>query len=99
MVKFAFFPLRPISRPWTALHSLPSQKIPEGNYFATREDGAVWFWDHETDDLVPLASSVSEFVTQCTDPALAELNPRQVKSVWINPEFAKSRGMKVPEDG
>jgi len=34
-----------------------------GNYFTTREDGAVWFWDHETDDLVSLASSVSEFVT------------------------------------
>jgi hypothetical protein len=70
-----------------------------GNYFTTREDGAVWFWDHETDDLVSLASSVSEFVTHCADPAPVELNPRQVKSVWIDPEFAKSRGMKVPEDG
>jgi len=72
---------------------------PCGNYFTTREDGTVWFWDHETDDLVSLASSVLEFVTHCIDPPPVELDPSRVKSVWINPEFAKSRGMKVPEDG
>jgi hypothetical protein len=70
-----------------------------GNYFTTREDGAVWFWDHETDDLFSLASSVSEFVTHCIDPSPVELDPSQVKSGLIDPEFAKLRGMKVPEDG
>lgn len=59
----------------------------------------MWFWDHETDDLVSVVRSVSEFVAHCTDQAPVELHPRQVKSLWINPEFAKSRGMKVPEDG
>jgi hypothetical protein len=70
-----------------------------GNSFTKTEDGAVWFWDHETDELVHLASSVSEFVTNCTDPPPIEVNPDRVKSVWIDPNFAKSLGMKVPEDG
>ena len=29
-----------------------------GNCFTTSKDGAVWFWDHETDELVRLAGSV-----------------------------------------
>jgi hypothetical protein len=70
-----------------------------GNYFTVTEDGAVRFWDHETDDLVRLANSVSDFATQCVDPPPVELDPNQVKSVWIDPAFAKSLGMKVPGDG
>jgi hypothetical protein len=79
--------------------SLPElAEDPCGNYFTIRADGAVWFWDHETDDLVLLANSVSEFVVHCTDPPV-ELRPGQVKSVWIDPAFAKSIGKKVPSDG
>ncbi len=70
-----------------------------GNYFTVTKNGAVWFWDHETDDLEQLASSVSEFVAHCVDPPPVELDPKQVKSVWVDPTFAKSLGMKVPEDG
>ena|ERR1700722_2330533 len=72
---------------------------PCGNCFTMREDGAVWFWDHETDDLVLLANSVAEFVPHCTDPPPVELRPGQVKSVWIDPAFAKSIGMKAPNNG
>jgi hypothetical protein len=70
-----------------------------GNYFTKTEDGAVLFWDHETDELLHLADSVSEFISHCTDPQPVELHPKQVKKVWIEPKFAKSLGMKVPEDG
>jgi hypothetical protein len=70
-----------------------------GNCFTTREDGSVWFWDHETDDLVRVASSVSDFVAHCIDPPPVELDPTRVKSVWIDPTFAKSIGREVPEDG
>ena len=70
-----------------------------GNYFTKTEDGAVWFWDHETDELICLAGSVSEFISHCTEPQPVELDPDRVKSVWINPKFAKSLGMKVPVDG
>ena len=70
-----------------------------GNYFTKTKDGAVWFWDHETDELVRFASSVSEFISRCTDPQPVELNPDRVRSVWVDPNFAKSLGMKVPEGG
>jgi hypothetical protein len=69
-----------------------------GNTFTVAEDGAVWFWDHETDDLVHLSSSVSEFVAHCINPPPIELDPKRVKSVWIDPAFAKSIGKKVPPD-
>lgn len=72
---------------------------PCGNYLTTTEDGAVRFWDHETDDLVHLASSASEFVTHCVDPPPITVDPSKVKSVWVDPAFAKSLGIKAPEDG
>jgi hypothetical protein len=81
----------------TSLEALAEDSC--GNYFTITEDGAVCFWDHETDDLVRLASSVSEFATHCIERPPVELNPSQVKSAWINPAFAKSLGMKVPKDG
>jgi hypothetical protein len=70
-----------------------------GNYFTTSKDGAVWFWDHETDELVRLTGSVPEFISHCVDPQPVELLPEQVKSVWIDPAFAKSIGREVPKDG
>lgn len=70
-----------------------------GNYFTRIKDGTVLFWDHETDELVRLAGSIPEFISNCTEPHPAELDQNRVKSVWINPAFAKSEGMKVPEDG
>ena len=70
-----------------------------GNCFTTALDGAVWFWDHETDDLARVASSVSEFISRCVDPEPVELDPNQVEAVWIDPEFAKSIGKQVPKDG
>jgi hypothetical protein len=70
-----------------------------GNCFTVAGNGAVWFWDHETDDLLLLSSSVAEFVSLCVDPPPVELDPKRVKSVWIDPAFAKSIGKKVPQDG
>jgi hypothetical protein len=70
-----------------------------GNYFTKTQDGALWFWDHETDELVRLAGSISEFISHCADPKPVELSPDRVKSVWIDPKFAKSLGLKVPENG
>ena len=58
---------------------------PCGNYFTLKADGGVWFWDHETDDMVQLASSVSEFIAHCGDAPLVELDPSRVKKVWIDP--------------
>jgi hypothetical protein len=96
----------PIRRPSAAQFSLLSgiffDAVAEdccGNYFTIARDGSVRFWDHETDDLIHLANSLSEFAAGCIALPPVELNPNQVKSVWIDPAFAKSRGMKVPADG
>jgi hypothetical protein len=70
-----------------------------GNHFTVKKDGGMWFWDHETDDLICLASSVPKFVIHCENPSTVELSQNQVKSVWIDPEFAKSIGRKAPKDG
>lgn len=70
-----------------------------GNFFTTALDGTVFFWDHETDDLTRIASSVAEFVGNCVVPEPVELDPSQVMSVWIDPTFAKSIGKDVPNDG
>jgi streptogramin lyase len=72
---------------------------PSGNCFTVTQDGAVWFWDHETDDLGKVSNSVAEFVAHCVVPSPVELKPGQVKSVWMDPAFAKSIGKKVPADG
>jgi len=70
-----------------------------GNLFGTRQDGSVWFWDHETDDLQTLADSIPEFVIHCGPASEVTLKPGQVKSVWIDPKFAKAHGLKAPPDG
>jgi hypothetical protein len=70
-----------------------------GNCFAAAKNGAVQFWDHETDHVVRLADSVTEFVAHCAEPPPVELDPKQVKAVWMDPEFAKSIGKRVPKDG
>ena len=70
-----------------------------GNAFLTDADGRVAFWDHETDELVELASSHQAFARACAEPAPVALDPKQVKSVWIDPAFAKELGIEVPADG
>ena len=94
------FPQRPASfstLDGTSLHAIAEDGC--GNYFTMKEDGSVRFWDHETDDIISLATSVVEFMAHCIDPPPVELDPSRVTSVWIDPKFAKARGMKVPMDG
>jgi hypothetical protein len=70
-----------------------------GNAFLADPNGRIAFWDHETDDLVELASSFQAFADGCSEPSPVELDPKQVKSVWIDPAFAKELGIDVPADG
>lgn len=101
--KESYGPIRPPSQgQFSTLDGASFDSIGEdtcGNRFAVAKGGAVLFWDHETDDLISLAASVSEFVANCIDAAPVELNPGQVKSVWIDPEFAQLIGKKVLKDG
>ena len=63
-----------------------------GNYFV-RENRSIHFWDHETSKFTILANSVNEFIAGCAAPSEVELEPGQVKSVWVDPEFAKKFGI------
>jgi hypothetical protein len=58
-----------------------------GNEFFTDDGGEVFFWDHETDDLVPLSDSVVTFLSSLVAPPEVHLKPAQVKRVWADPNF------------
>jgi len=64
-----------------------------GNYFVLLNE-AVCFWDHETGEREILSESVDDFVSGCSVPEEVELEPGQVESAWIDPEFAKQFGVK-----
>ncbi|UXK09530.1 SMI1/KNR4 family protein [Shewanella putrefaciens] len=64
-----------------------------GNYFILSNE-AVCFWDHETGENAFLSKSVDDFVSMCSAPEEAELEPSQIESAWIDPEFAKQIGIK-----
>lgn len=70
-----------------------------GNEFVQAQDSSIHFWDHETEELTRLASDWDSFVANCEKPKPVELDLAQVKSAWIDPEFAKQLGIKVPPDG
>lgn len=70
-----------------------------GNLVTLSRAGSVCFWDHETDEFTVIASSWEEFASGCVSPKEAKLEPGQVKSAWIDPDFAKSIGISVPRDG
>lgn len=63
-----------------------------GNYFI-QENFEVHFWDHETSESTVLAHSIKEFIAGCVYPSEVELESGQVKSVWVDPEFAKKFGI------
>ena len=70
-----------------------------GNAFVEAPDRSIHFWDHETDEVTRLAPDFDSFIAGCDKQKPIELDPSQVKSVWIDPEFAKKHGIQVPPDG
>lgn len=68
-----------------------------GNLFTQIQNGSICFWDHETDDLAVIAFSWEEFASGCIEPKEVKLKSGQVKSAWIDPEFARKMGIAVPK--
>jgi hypothetical protein len=61
-----------------------------GNCFTvSKSDGRIWFWDHETGNSILMAPNLTAFLVALTKMPEVELEPGQVKSVWIDPEFMK----------
>ncbi len=67
-----------------------------GNYFVLSESQRIAFWDHETAELEVLADDFAAFVTGCIEEKEVELDPSNVISVWIDPDFAAEQGISVP---
>ncbi|WP_024930854.1 SMI1/KNR4 family protein [Methylophilus sp. OH31] len=65
-----------------------------GNFFVLLPSGAVAFWDHETSESTVLAESLASFFSALLTPEPVILREGQVKSVWIDPEFAKEFGLR-----
>jgi hypothetical protein len=84
----------PATHPAASLGAAPFAEDGCGNAFVQMPDGRIQFWDHEADEMTRLADDWPAFVQGCAPPKPAELDPSQVKSVWIDPEFAKKFGLK-----
>ena len=78
---------------------LPFAEDSSGNLYTTKNNGKIYFWDHETDDTVLIANSYEDLLGGLKEPSSIELREDQVKSVWIDPEFAKQFGIEAPADG
>lgn len=65
-----------------------------GNFFVVLRSGGVAFWDHETNAATLLAESLAAFSAGLSEPEPVVLQPGQVQSVWVDPEFAKTFGLR-----
>ena len=65
-----------------------------GNLFLYAPDGSVSFWDHETDEETMLATSVEGFCDSLVERTPVVLQPGQVKSAWIDPDFLAEQRRK-----
>ena len=65
-----------------------------GNFFVLLPSGGVIFLDHETNETTLLAESLAVFCSALLKPETMVLREGQVKSVWVDPEFAKEFGLR-----
>ena len=63
-----------------------------GNYFVMISS-VIFFWDHETNEMVELSKTLDEFLSNCSEGSEVQLDPNDVISVWVDPEFAKEFGI------
>jgi hypothetical protein len=94
----SFIAAKEIMKERRYIENIPPKAFPVawaegGNYVFVDEsnNGAVYFWDHETAETTKLAFTFGDFLNllQPFDPKTVELKPGQVKRVWIDPEFLK----------
>jgi hypothetical protein len=92
-----FIPAEKIAHERKCIPNLPVKAYPiawceGGNYIFIdeREDGAVFFWDHElVHRTVKIAKSFGDFLDllQPFDAKSIQLKPGQVKEVWVDPKI------------
>src|SRR6266436_1099280 len=62
-----------------------------GNEYLRGHKGGIFFWDHETGDLLQIADSLTAFLAGLVPQPKVELQPGQVKKAWINPAFLEKQ--------
>lgn len=95
-----FIPIAEIGKERTYIEGLSATRLPiawaEGGNFVcleTAAPGGVYFSDHEEPDVeYRLANSFDEFINKLRpdSPADTDLDPADVKKVWIDPDFLKA---------
>lgn len=58
-----------------------------GNYFVVL-NSEICFWDHETREVRMLAKSTDDFIKSLHVRDVISLDNVQIRSAWIDPEFA-----------
>ncbi len=63
-----------------------------GNYFAFKktEMEAVYFWDHETDNMIFVRNNFEDFITNIKKDEFEVVVPEDATG-WIDPEFLKQQ--------
>lgn len=98
-----FIPARQFVSERKFIDNLPPRAFPlawaeGGNYVLVDMNAreAVFFWDHETQELIRLAEDFNDFLgsLQPFNVDDVELKSGQVKSVWVDPDFLKQFGDK-----
>lgn len=96
-----FIPVEAILKERGYLRDIPHTAYPVardglGNYVLIDEGdaGRVVFWEHETDDLQPVARNFDTFLEllEPLDPASVQLDPKDVKKVWLRHDFWEKFG-------
>jgi len=88
----------PVSEIWSRakkidgfpMGAVPIAECSSGNFVYIKFDvPGVFFWDHEVEGELQLSDSFSEFVDSLREFDLdsIQLEPGQVRSVWVDPNF------------
>ncbi len=101
-----FIPAKDIVEEMAVIENLPPFTLPFawdgcGNfYLLDASAGKIYFWDHETADILPVADGFAELLEAMEPFSLddVELEPGQAVRVWIDPDFLKSLKEKEKPD-
>src|SRR5688572_9418620 len=85
---------KPHTEACRAVGSLVFGEDSGGNFFLLAPDGLITFWDHETNEETVLAQTIDEFLGGLVEPTPVVLNPEDVISSWIDPEFLAEQKKK-----
>lgn len=91
-----FIPVEEAATVFASVEGFPSRVIPLaeddcGNFtYVEPATGEVYFWDHEIEDDEKIAVDVPDFIFRLLTFDAGAVEPGQVISAWIDPDFLAS---------